>query len=63
MSCASWPFTKAVLQNVPVAMNRSSADFIFSSPLMAKPYTKQVYDYATRLKRKRVIDTVRENEG
>ncbi|MCD4684475.1 MAG: methylglyoxal synthase [Anaerolineae bacterium] len=53
----------AVLQNVPVAMNRSSADFIFSSPLMAEPYTKQVYDYAARLKRKRMIDAVRGTAG
>jgi methylglyoxal synthase len=44
----------AVLQNIPVAMNRSSADFIFSSPLMEGTYRRQVYDYAERLRRKRI---------
>ena len=43
----------AVLQNIPVAMNRSSADFIFSSPLMDGDYARQEYDYAERLRRKR----------
>jgi len=46
----------AVLQNIPVAMNRSSADYIFSSPLMDEPYAQMAYDYAQRLQRKRVID-------
>lgn len=44
----------AVLQNIPVAMNRSSADFVFSSPLMEGAYRRQVYDYAERLRRKRI---------
>jgi len=44
----------AVLQNIPVAMNRSSADFIFSSPLMEQTYERQAYDYAERLRRKRI---------
>ena len=44
----------AVLQNIPVAMNRSSADFIFSSPLMEGVYQRQAYDYAERLRRKRI---------
>lgn len=52
----------AVLQNIPVAMNRSSADFIFSSPLMDEPYARQAYDYAARLQRKRVIDDMRGHE-
>ncbi len=43
----------AVLQNIPIANNRASADFIFSSPLMDQPYERYVYDYATRLQRKR----------
>ncbi len=43
----------AVLQNIPVAMNRSTADFLFSSPLMDVVYERQQYDYATRLNRKR----------
>jgi methylglyoxal synthase len=45
----------AVLQNIPVAMNRSSADFMFSSPLMEREYRRQVYDYAERLRRKRIV--------
>jgi len=45
----------AVLQNIPVAMNRSSADFMFSSPLMEHEYLRQVYDYAERLRRKRIV--------
>jgi methylglyoxal synthase len=45
----------AVLQNIPVAMNRSSADFMFSSPLMEREYQRQVYDYAERLRRKRIV--------
>ncbi len=49
-------FRVAVLQNIPVAMNRSTADFIFSSPLMNAPYERQTYDYAARLRRKRVVE-------
>ncbi|RPI97038.1 MAG: methylglyoxal synthase [Chloroflexi bacterium] len=43
----------AVLQNIPVAMNRSTADFLFTSPLMDVVYERQEYDYASRLQRKR----------
>ncbi len=46
----------AVLQNIPTATNRSTADYIFSSPLMDEPYARKVYDYGERLNRKRVID-------
>jgi methylglyoxal synthase len=46
----------AVLQNIPVAMNRSSADFMFSSPLMDGDYARQEYDYAERLRRKRLLE-------
>jgi methylglyoxal synthase len=46
----------AVLQNIPVATNRASADFIFSSPLMNESYERVVYDYATRLARERRIE-------
>ena len=49
----------SVLRNIPVATNRSTADFIFSSPLMDEDYERQVrYDYAARLKRERVIEQV-----
>ena len=49
----------AVLQNIPVAMNRSSADFIFSSALMDAAYERQQYDFAGRLERHRAIDALR----
>jgi methylglyoxal synthase len=35
-----------VLYNVPSACNRSTADFIISSPLMKEPYTPQARDYS-----------------
>ncbi len=35
----------AVVWNVPVACDRATADFIFSSPLMAETYTRNVPDY------------------
>jgi len=37
----------AVVWNIPVATNRASADFIFSSPLMAGEYERIVPDYET----------------
>ncbi|HML23631.1 MAG TPA: methylglyoxal synthase [Aggregatilinea sp.] len=48
----------ATMQNIPVAPNRSTADFIFSSPLMIEPYDRHVYDYEMRLKRERIIEQV-----
>jgi methylglyoxal synthase len=35
----------AVVWNVPIACNRASADFIFSSPLMAEEYQRIIPDY------------------
>ena len=35
----------AVVWNVPVACNRASADFVFSSPLMSEPYARAMPDY------------------
>ena len=35
----------AVVWNIPVACNRASADFVFSSPLMDGPYVQRVPDY------------------
>lgn len=35
----------AVLWNIPTATNRASADFMFSSPLMHRPYARVVPDY------------------
>jgi len=37
----------AVLWNVPVANNRASADFIFSSPLMTTEYDRNLPDHDT----------------
>ncbi|HOE14649.1 MAG TPA: methylglyoxal synthase [Candidatus Saccharicenans sp.] len=36
----------AAVWNIPVACNRSSADFMISSPLMNQEYFRQVPDYA-----------------
>ncbi|MCL4548976.1 MAG: methylglyoxal synthase [Bacteroidetes bacterium] len=41
----------AVVWNIPIANNRSSADFIFSSPLMNEKYNRIVPDYNNYLKR------------
>jgi methylglyoxal synthase len=35
----------AVVCNVPIACNRSTADFVLSSPLMDTPYERLVRDY------------------
>jgi methylglyoxal synthase len=35
----------AVVWNIPIAMNRSSADFIISSPLMCEEYIRKLPDY------------------
>lgn len=35
----------AVVWNIPVACNRSSADFIISSPLMCEDYLRKLTDY------------------
>lgn len=39
----------AVLYNIPMACNRSSADFLISSPLMEKEYNRQLIDYGNRI--------------
>ncbi|MCZ8343005.1 MAG: methylglyoxal synthase [Leptospira sp.] len=39
----------AVLYNIPMACNRSSADFLISSPLMEKEYNRQLIDYGSRI--------------
>lgn len=35
----------AVVWNIPVAMNRTTADFLVSSNFMDSPYTRQLTDY------------------
>ena len=42
----------SVLYNIPTACNRSTADFVISSPLMAAPYAPAVHDYSRYLDRK-----------
>lgn len=42
----------AVLYNVPTASNRSSADFIISSPLIKTEYQIRLYDYTSYSQRK-----------
>ena len=41
----------AVLYNIPTACNRSTADFVISSPLMDEEYDRIQTDYAARLRR------------
>ena len=41
-----------VVYNVPTACNRSTADFLISSPLMDAEYSRQMVDYAARVRAK-----------
>ncbi len=41
----------AVVYNVPVASNRSTADFVISSPLIGEAYTPNGRDFSTYLER------------
>lgn len=41
----------AVLYNIPMACNRSSADFLISSPLFERDYKQRVEDYSSYLAR------------
>jgi methylglyoxal synthase len=41
----------AVLYNIPTASNRSTADFLISSPYMSQPYNRFLPDYSQKLKR------------
>lgn len=40
----------AIVYNIPLACNRSSADFLITSKLMNKPYERYLVDYGERLK-------------
>jgi len=40
-----------VLYNIPLACNRSSADFIISSPLLKEKYERVIKDYSGYIKR------------
>jgi methylglyoxal synthase len=39
----------AVVYNLPIANDRSSADFIISSPLMSTEYSRELIDYQERI--------------
>ena len=41
----------AVLYNIPMACNRSTADFLISSPLLGEEYDVTPYDYSAYLNR------------
>jgi len=39
----------AIVYNIPIANDRSSADFIISSPLMSTEYSRELIDYKDRI--------------
>jgi methylglyoxal synthase len=48
----------SVVYNIPVANNRSSADFIISSPLMSTEYSRELIDYKKRILKAEGINLV-----
>ena len=46
----------AVVYNIPIACNRSTADFIISSPLMKDPYVPVIKNYDEYINRTCKID-------
>jgi methylglyoxal synthase len=44
----------AVVWNIPVACNRSTADFLISSPLMSEKYFREIKDYEQELKNRKI---------
>ncbi|MCC7263822.1 MAG: methylglyoxal synthase [Candidatus Latescibacteria bacterium] len=40
----------AVVYNIPIACNRSTADFLISSPLMGEEYQRQLVDFEKKLR-------------
>jgi len=45
----------AVVWNIPVACNRSTADFLISSPLMSEKYFREIKDYEQELKNRKIL--------
>lgn len=52
----------AVLYNVPTACNRSTADFMISSPLLGEPYAPIVSDFAEYADRDVTVPVARRKE-
>jgi methylglyoxal synthase len=46
----------AVVYNIPIACNRSTADFMISSPLMSREYEPALKDYSRYIERAVPID-------
>src|SRR5690606_25502496 len=51
----------AVVWNIPIACNRASADFIFSSQLMAEEYNRILPDYEPYRERVLIAETESES--
>jgi methylglyoxal synthase len=51
----------ATVYNIPVATNRSTADFLISSPLMEESYERALYDYKSR-HRKETLEALTADE-
>ncbi len=45
----------AVLYDIPVAMNQSTADFLLTSNLMEKEYDRNIIDYYSRIRQKLML--------
>ena len=45
----------SVLYNIPTACNRSTADFLISSPLMTEKYTQKLTDYSRYIDRSVIL--------
>jgi len=43
-----------VVYNIPIACNRSSADFMISSPLMKVEYDRVIVDYTERIQNRTI---------
>ena len=53
----------AVLYNVPIACNRSTADFVLSSPLLSAPYEPMLRHDAAGHRRARIIPLTKRREA
>jgi methylglyoxal synthase len=53
----------AVVWNIPIACNRASADFMFSSQLMSEEYRRLLPDYEAYMQRVIAVDDAEQPEG